>query len=239
MKVAIMQPYFLPYIGYFQLMNLVDEFVVYDNVEYTKKGWINRNRILLNGKVDYLTLPLQKDSDYRSIVERNLAPIWPQERVKVLNRIKQAYSKTPGFEETLPLLQSCMEYGDLNLFYFILNSIELIKNHLGIKTKIIISSQVEANHTLKAELRVIDICSSLGAEEYINPIGGIQLYSESNFSDSGIRLKFLQARNVWYNQGVDNFFPFLSIIDLLMHCGKQRTMRMLDEYDFIENKNQN
>ena len=93
MRIAIMQPYLFPYIGYFQLMNAVDEFVIYDNIEFTKKGWINRNRILVNGRDSFITVPLKKDSDYLDVRDRYLADSWPSERVTILYRIKQSYRR--------------------------------------------------------------------------------------------------------------------------------------------------
>jgi hypothetical protein len=238
MKIAVMQPYFFPYIGYFQLMNVVDQFVVYDNIEYTKKGWINRNRILVNGKDDFITLPLKKDSDYLNISERRLADLWPQDSAKMLNRIKQSYLKAAAFDETFPLIEACIKFDNLNLFSFILNSIELIKNHLGIKSGLVVSSTIPADHSLKSEARVISICKAQQASEYINPIGGLELYSRSSFEVQGLSLRFLKARNVTYSQGNAPFVPFLSIIDVLMFCGKNQTIDMLSEYDFIEPQQQ-
>ena len=87
MKLAIMQPYFFPYIGYFQLIKSVDEFVIYDNIQYTKKGWINRNRILVNGTDYLISLPLKKDSDYLNVVDRQLAESWEKDRTKLLTLI--------------------------------------------------------------------------------------------------------------------------------------------------------
>jgi hypothetical protein len=233
MRLAIMQPYFLPYIGYFQLIAAVDQFIVYDNIKYTKKGWINRNRVLVNGKDDYITLPLKKDSDYLSIAERTLADSWPQDRVKLLNRMRQSYMNAQAFEESFPLVEACVKYENLNLFLFILNSIELIKNHLGIKSTLVISSTINADHSLKSESRVISICNALQADEYINPIGGLELYSPSAFASAGLTLKFLKARNIPYQQDHSAFVPFLSIIDMLMFCGKNQTVDMLGEFDYI------
>ena len=119
MKAGIMQPYLFPYIGYFQLMNAVDEFVLYDNIEYTKKGWINRNRILVNGKDTYIGLPLKKDSDFLTIVERNLAENWPAERKKILNKISSSYKKAPQFGKVYPVIESAFMFEDFNLFNFI------------------------------------------------------------------------------------------------------------------------
>src|ERR1700749_4655397 len=113
-----MQPYLFPYIGYYQLINAVDEFVVYDNIEFTKKGWINRNRILVNGGDAYITLPLKKDSDYLHVCQRYLADTWPAERKKMLNRITESYRKSPFFELAFPVLEQCVMFDDHNLFNF-------------------------------------------------------------------------------------------------------------------------
>jgi hypothetical protein len=120
-KLAIMQPYFFPYIGYFQLVNAVDEFVIYDNIEFTKKGWISRNRILVNGVDTYISLPLKKDSDYLHVKDRYLADTWDIERKKMLNRITESYRKAPYFKETYEVIEKCILYEDRNLFKFILH----------------------------------------------------------------------------------------------------------------------
>src|SRR5450755_4427632 len=121
MRLAIMQPYFMPYIGYFQLINSVDEFVVYDNIEFTKKGWINRNRILVNGKDDYITVPLKKGSDYLNINDRYLAEIWSSEKNKVLNKIRNSYQKSTNFDIVFTMIEEIILYENNNLFGYILN----------------------------------------------------------------------------------------------------------------------
>jgi hypothetical protein len=152
MKLGIMQPYLFPYIGYFQLMNAVNEFVVYDNIEFSKKGWVNRNRILVNGKDSYITFPLKKDSDYLDIKERYLAETWSIEKNKLLNKIKEAYRKAPYFNFVFPLIEKCINFNDTNLFNFVLNSLVLIKEYLGIPTTLTLSSIIPIDHKLKAEL---------------------------------------------------------------------------------------
>src|SRR5436190_18952165 len=132
MTLAIMQPYFLPYLGYFQLMNTCDEFIVYDNIKFSRKGWINRNRILVNGKDEYFTLPLRKDSDFLNVEKRFLAETWPEERKKILNRINTYYRKAPNFENAFSLIESILLYGDLNLFGFIYNSLVAVSKYLEI-----------------------------------------------------------------------------------------------------------
>ena len=142
MKLAIMQPYFFPYIGYFQLINAVDEFVIYDNIEFTKKGWINRNRILVNGKDEFITLPLKKDSDYLNVNQRFLSDTWSLDKKKILNKIVEYYRKAPQFDQVYPLVEKCFNSDETNLFSFIYNSINQILQYLSISTKISISSKI-------------------------------------------------------------------------------------------------
>jgi hypothetical protein len=127
MKIAIMQPYFFPYIGYFQLMNAVDEFIIYDNIKFTKKGWINRNRILVNGKSSYISIPVKKDSDYLNVKERYIAESWSNERRKLLNRISDSYRKAPYFDLIFTTIQKSVLFEENNLFKFLLHSIEIVK----------------------------------------------------------------------------------------------------------------
>ncbi len=215
-KIAIMQPYFFPYIGYFQLINAVDEFVVYDNIEFSKNGWVHRNRILQNGKDIFITLPLRKDSDFLFIDQRFLADVWPEQRTKMLNRIAAAYRKAPYFSHVLPLFEKCIFFSDLNLFRFLLHSLEETKKFLEIPTPIIVSSTLPINHHLRSQEKVIALCRCQGATEYINPIGGLDLYEKSKFLDFEISLKFLAADEINYPQFGVSFLPFLSIIDVMM-----------------------
>jgi len=216
MTIAIMQPYFFPYIGYFQLMNAVDEFIVYDNIEYTKKGWINRNRILLNGHDELITLPIKKDSDFLQIRDRLLADTWKDERIKLLNKIREAYKKAPYFSTAFPTIEKCLLFKEQNLFNFIFHSLEQMKTYLNIKTKLIVSSTIEIDHQLKSEQKVIAICQAQKATNYINPIGGVELYDKDQFQHNGIHLSFLKTSQVIYKQFNDDFIPFLSIIDVMM-----------------------
>ncbi len=234
MKIAIMQPYFFPYIGYFQLLNAVDKFVVYDNIQYTKKGWINRNRILLNKKVEYFTLPLKKDSDYLNIVERELSTDWQQENKKILNKIKLNYSKAPYFEQTFELTKRCFDFHEKNLFQFILFSITQIMDYLEIKTKLINSSEIDINHDLKSENKVIEICKKINCNNYLNPIGGVNLYDKNNFKNQSIDLQFLKSNEIQYKQFNIEFQSNLSIIDLMMFNSKEQIINFLNkEYKLV------
>jgi hypothetical protein len=231
MKLAIMQPYFFPYVGYFQLINAVDEFVIYDNIEFTKKGWINRNRILVNGKDVFVSLPLKKDSDFLNVNERFLADTWDVERKKMLNRIKESYRKAPYFKETFHLLEKCIMHEDRNLFNFILFSVQTLIQYLNISTNLIVSSSIPIENNLKSDDKVIAICKQRGADVYINPIGGIELYDKDRFMKNNLELQFQKAKNITYNQFNNEFIPWLSIIDVMMFNNKEEIITNLDAYN--------
>lgn len=235
MKVAIMQPYFFPYIGYFQLINAVDKFVIYDNIQFTKKGWVQRNRFLSNSKDKLFTIPVKKDSNFLDIDKRKLSLDFIKINNNTIRKFEEVYKKAPFFEEVFPLIKDCFLYTNHNnLFEFILYSINRINDYLGISTEILKSSQMEGvNHELKNKERVIDICINLGANEYINPIGGVSLYDKADFLERKIDLKFLQCQEIIYNQNFNIFIPGLSIIDVLMFNSKQEVKEMLNKFTLI------
>jgi len=222
-----MQPYLFPYIGYFQLISAVDEFIIYDNIQFTKKGWINRNRILVNGLDAYITLPLKKDSDFLDIKDRYLSDEWPVERKKLLNRITESYRKTPQFTTVYPLIEKIILSEEKKLFHFILNSLKVINEYLEIRTPLIVSSTIPIDHNLKAEKKVMAICQARHADTYINPIGGIELYNKEEFKNEGINLQFLKADNIIYPQLKNEFVPFLSIVDVMMFNTKEEIQHYL------------
>jgi hypothetical protein len=232
-KIAIMQPYFFPYIGYFQLINAVDEFVIYDNIEYTKKGWINRNRILVNGKDDYITLPIKKDSDYLHIKDRFLSDTWLIERNKMINRITESYRRAPFFGETFKLIESCIMIEEKNLYNFIYHSVQALINYLGINTKITVSSSLSINHNLKAEDKVLAICKEQQADVYINPIGGVGLYEKEIFHSHNLELNFQRSNTINYKQFNNEFVPFLSIVDVLMFNSTLKIKEYLEDFELI------
>lgn len=233
MKLAIMQPYFLPYIGYFQLMEAVDCFVVYDNIQFTKKGWINRNRFLLNGVDKMFTLPLKKDSDYLDICQRKLADSFKTDRKKLLSQLIGAYQKSPFFDETHHLLKECLFCEEDNLFRFILHSLSVAKKYLGIKTKIITSSSLEIDHTLKGKEKVISICMEMGANDYINPQGGTKLYDKADFEAQDINLSFIVPNNISYPQFNHEHVPWLSILDVMMFNERSTISEYLSSYNLL------
>jgi hypothetical protein len=230
MTLAIMQPYFFPYMGYFQLINSVDEFVVYDNIQFTKKGWINRNRILFNSKDEYITIPLRKDSDFLNINQRFLANTWTIDRNKLLNKIVESYRKTPYFQPTYALFEKCLISDKLNLFDFLLNTLIETTNYLEISTRFTLSSSLNIDHSLKSEEKVLSICKYLNATKYINPIGGVELYSKTKFEQNTIELKFLRSNPIHYSQLTNDFLPWLSIIDVMMFNSKDEIVNFLNHY---------
>lgn len=226
---AIMQPYFFPYIGYFQLVAAVDLFIVYDNIKYTKRGWINRNRMLQGGEATLFSLPLKADSDFRDVREREIAADFSPN--KLLDRIGGAYRQAPYFAETFPLIEQVVRHEDRNLFGFIHHSIVRTCEHLGIDTGIRVSSTIDIDHDLKSQTKVLALCHAVGANTYINPIGGTELYARQDFAARGIALKFLQSRPIEYPQFGGEFVPWLSIIDVMMFNPKIAVASMLDGYD--------
>ena len=232
MIVGIMQPYFLPYIGYFQLISAVDQFVVYDNIKYTKKGWINRNRMLLNDKDVMFSLPLKKDSDFLNIVDRELSVEF--DRGKLLNQFKGAYCRAPYFSECLALLERVLGFEENNLFRFIFHSLSEICAHLNVSTELVISSTVEIGNDLRGQDKVIALCTSLQARTYVNSIGGIDLYSPDDFNESGVDLKFIKTKSFEYKQFGKPFVPLLSIIDLLMFNPVEKVMGIVrNDYELV------
>jgi len=214
MRLGIMQPYFLPYIGYYQLIAAVDVFVVYDNIKYTKKGWINRNRMLMNGQDAMFSLPLKKDSDSLDVVQRELATDYSRERL--LNQFKGAYSQAPHFAETFALLERIVLSEESNLFHYIHHSLVETCAHLCIDTEIRVSSGIGIDHSLKGQEKVLALCRAVGADTYINAIGGTELYSREEFGSQGVELKFIKSKPYSYGQFGATFVPWLSIIDALM-----------------------
>jgi hypothetical protein len=214
MKLAIMQPYFLPYIGYFQLIAAVDQFIVYDNIKYTKKGWINRNRMLQNGKDVMFSLPLKSDSDSLDVCQRELSTDFNRE--KLLNQFKGAYQRAPYFEQSFPLLEGIVRYENPNLFQYLHHSIVKTCEYLGITTVIKVSSSNDIDHSLKNQDKVLALCEAVGADTYVNAIGGMELYSRDTFRQRNIELRFIKSSPFEYLQFGDPFVPWLSIIDVMM-----------------------
>jgi hypothetical protein len=237
LKTAIMQPYFLPYIGYFQLINAVDQFVIYDDVAYIKNGWINRNRYLLNGQAKYFTLSLDNASSFKPINQTYILDDEKQRaKEKALKTLLMAYSKASFFRSVHELIEEIILNPDNNIATYNEFSIRKVCAFLNINTRIFVSSKIEKRPNLKAQDKVIDICKNLQASVYINAIGGKSLYSQDFFGRNGIELKFLRSKSekIIYNQFGDTFLPGLSIVDILMFNSSQEVHKFLEDYS-LEN----
>jgi hypothetical protein len=231
-KVAVMQPYFLPYIGYFQLVAAVDVFVVYDNIKYTKKGWINRNRLLAGGVDQTFTLPLRAGSDAEHVRERFLADDFRPR--KLLDQFRGAYRAAPEFDRVYPLLERIILHPDRNLFDFIRHALEAVCAELDVRTEIRISSSIGIDHDLRHQDKVLALCEATGATTYVNAIGGTELYSAEDFAARGVELRFIRARPLEYPQFGQAFVPWLSIVDVMMFNPPDRVRQLVaGHHDFV------
>ncbi len=232
MRVGIMQPYFLPYIGYWQLMAAVDKYVVYDDVNYIKGGWINRNRILLDGKPHYLNVPMLGSGSFKKI---NEIGVNNEEKLiqKNLRMVEHAYKKAPYFEKVYPIIKQILECRKEILSEYIVESFSIIKKYLMIDTELILSSQQKKDCSLKGQDKVIAICKLLGATEYVNAIGGQELYIYDDFEKAHINLFFLKTEDVIYKQFEHPFLCDLSILDVMMFNSQDEIGEMLNKYVLI------
>jgi len=135
---------------------------------------------------------------------------------KLLNQIKDAYHRAPYFKQVFPVLEAAMQYDDRNLFRFLHNTISAVCAYLKINTRIAVSSGMPIDHTLKSQDKVMALCRCVDAGDYINSIGGVDLYSKDDFLAEGIALKFIKSNPFAYQQFENAFIPWLSIIDVMM-----------------------
>jgi hypothetical protein len=234
MKVALMQPYFFPYFPYYQLIAAVDLFLIYDDVQYIKGGWINRNRILLNGRAHYVTLPVARRNLKNFISECEFVGL-ARAREKVLGQLANAYRGAPFYQATLDLVREALPCDGESLAHSLSRQLSLVSRFLGIQTHIRCSSELAGNESgLRGQDRVLHICRSVGATDYINAIGGQELYESQAFEAAGLRLNYLRGRPFEYPQNNGHeFTPNLSVIDLLMFGGQARAISLVGEYDLV------
>lgn len=229
MKLGIMQPYFFPYIGYWQLLNYVDTYVVYDDVNYIKRGWINRNFILANGNKTLLTLQLKKASQNKLINEIEIGDNFN----KKLKTISQAYSKAPFFDSIFPIIESLFMSSESNLAFFLFESIKKISEYLEIKTSILLSSSLQKDDSLSGQDKIVNICQKLEADTYVNAIGGQDLYSKNIFLENNIKLDFLKSNSIEYPQFYNEFIANLSMIDVLMFNSPGQIKEYLSRFELV------
>jgi len=232
-KLAIMQPYLFPYIGYFQLIQAVDRFVVYDDVAFIKQGWINRNRMLINGAPCFFTVPVKNASSYRLICDTVIDDDRQHARwsEKLLKSFDSAYRRAPEFSNVFPLLESVFAGRPARVAELALASLRAVARFLDIRTTFVESSSIYGNTHLKGEERVLAICTDERASEYINLPGGRSLYAPKRFEAHGITLAFLEPRPLEYRQFDGAFVPWLSIVDVLMFNRVETVRAYLNAYD--------
>ena len=229
MTLGIMQPYFMPYIGYWQLMAAVDTYVVYDDVNYIKGGWVARNNILLNGQKHMFTITLNGASPNKLFNEITI-----KDDFKKFSRlIESAYRKAPYYSEVSALLDKIYNYEDKSLGAFMMNSFQVVLDYLEIDTKLVLSSTIEKDNDLRGKDKVKHICHLLGADTYYNAIGGQELYDKNDFKADGIDLHFVQTNLTPYAQLGNEFVPGLSMIDVLMHNDKENVIKILKNYSLV------
>lgn len=232
MLIGIMQPYFIPYIGYFQLINAVDIYVIYDDVNYIKGGYVNRNSILIEGKAKYINVELKKASQNKHINEIEITNNMEHNK-KLLKTIERNYKKAPYYEVVYKIFSDILnrEYSslaDINVF-----SIKVICEYLNVSTRIVLSSEIDKNNDLRAQDKIIDICKRLGADKYYNAIGGRKLYDVDEFLKNNIELRFIKSRDITYKQFDNKFVSNLSILDVMMFNSPEKIKEYLEMYDLV------
>lgn len=219
----------MPYIGYFQLIREVDKYIVYDDVNYIKKGWINRNNILENGSAKLFTISLKEASQNKLINEIEIVDDFS----KFKKKLQYNYSKAPYYNETYSMIERIVDYPDKNLSRFIINSLREILAFLNIDTEILISSELTKDNSLKGKDKIIQINKILKSNTYVNAIGGQELYNNDEFETQGIKLNFLRSIPYSYPQFKDVFIPNLSIIDILMFNSQEEIKKILNSYELV------
>lgn len=224
------QPYFLPYLGYWQLMDAADVFAIGDDYNYISKGWVNRNRILINGEPSWLNVIVEKASSFKKINELNLAPI-PVD--KELKKITLAYKKAPNFQDGIALMEEIYACPERNLAEFLIASMDTVRRYLKIDTQLVRTSDLENNSVFHREFRIYDLCRFYGANTYYNAVGGQKLYNYEEFQEHQIDLKFLQSGEIVYKQYNNEFVPNLSILDVIMFNERDKVIEMLKNYSIV------
>ncbi|MCE7648612.1 WbqC family protein [Vibrio fluvialis] len=227
--IAVMQPYIFPYLGYYQLVNLVDVFVLYDDVNFIKGGYINRNNILVNGAAQRFTLPVPGASSNKKICELSFS----LDAKKILKTISQAYSKAPFYSDVYPLIEMALQSEDRSIASVCQLGIKSVFDYLGVEKKIIKSTDLSYDRGASPADRLIEITKSFEDSIYVNSIGGQALYDKGYFYGRGVELKFLKMKSIQYTQSEAEFIPNLSIIDVLMWCEPKFVKKLLNEYVFL------
>ncbi len=255
MTLGIMQPYFFPYLGYFQLIHAADQFLLYDNLKYSRRGWVNRNRILVvGGSPMFLSVSIKEPRATKTIRSVELLG-WRHRREKLLRSIHANYRRCPHFREANKLIEEILFLDTESLAELNKHCVVTISRFLGIDTAILTNStpfdamedrlrdddvgleesfpRVRLEEPQRRVVRALELCRELGADVFVNAIGGRELYAKAAFAAHGVQVLFVRTRPHTYRQRAIPFSARLSIIDTLMNTGRDRTRKQLDEYDLI------
>lgn len=228
MKIAVMQPYFFPYLGYFQLIYSSDIFIFYDDVNFIKRGWINRNKIKVNDASNLFSVPLNQVSQNVVISKTSInQEEFLKWKTKFLKTLQQNYSKAPYFETVFGLIKRVLNSNNISIADLAEKSIHEILQYLGLNKKIFKSSELPIDNKLNGQDRIISICKELDATQYLNLSGGKVLYDRHLFNKNGVDLKFITTKEIFYNQLGNEFISNLSIIDVLMNNSKNEIFELL------------
>lgn len=235
MRIGIMQPYFMPYIGYFSLIKHVDLYILFDSVQFIRHGWVERNRILKQtGGWQYISVPLEKHSRDTIIkdIRINNDIKWKEKIIAQLTH----YKKAPYYCEVINLLKQLFKEDYEDIVSLNLSSLKLICSYIGINTPISIFSKmdIEVNSVQEADEWALEICKKIpGTKEYWNAIGGINFFDRNKYTSANIDLKFQKVNLEIYKQKGDTFEPGLSIIDVMMFNSNEEINKMLDKYEIL------
>jgi hypothetical protein len=239
-RLAIMQPYFFPYLGYFSLIAASDQFIVFDVVQYIRHGWVNRNRILKPGFAadQYVLVPLVKHSRDTKIRDMRVANQLPW-KTKLLAQLQHYKKRAPHFRMTRELLDACFEIETDSLVELNVHCLATICEALQIPFN---PMRVDLNEpgfqALASKVRdpgdwALELSVEYNASQYLNPIGGQDIFDAEKFQQNGIELQFVKNRLAEYDQRNSAFIAGLSIIDALMFNGVDGTRELIDDYDFL------
>lgn len=232
--IAMMQPYLFPYLGYFQLIARADVFILGDDLQFIRAGWVNRNRILNNDQPRLLTFPVKKDHFALPIMQRRLADGFDIEATRLLNLIEQSYRKAPYFTQLMPLLERLIRFPQSNLALYAENALRELCAYLHITTPILRGSDLHLETCHDKQDRVINIAHIFSASTFLNPIGGFELYDRELFARNGLQLSFFTMNPVRYAQFGEDFVENLSIIDVLMFNSVEQTRALLEHFTVSE-----
>ena len=227
MKLGIMQPYFFPYLGHFALIAAVDEWVVFDVTQYTRKSWINRNRVLRpEGGWQYNPDPLADSSIHIKISEARIARSQNHERY-VLGKISHYKKQAPYYAQVCEIIRSAFAgIGGDSLVSLNVAGLHAVCQYLGLPFRHRICSQLglQLPDKLLAGQWAPWIAARLAADVYINPVGGSELFDPAEFTRNGIKLQFLEFTTFTYDTPGYNFEKDLSILDVLMWNSPKEVM---------------